>query len=159
VNLNYSSIDFSGTVQTFREMQIVMILYNSFHQRIVLPAILTVTVNVISTSTFLIVASGSEVPLPLLTFNVVALLIGIAIEVVAFGAAGKIHERSSQMIHQLKHRPVYIKHKLVRLSVRSFVPLKIQFGSTSFMEKSTCLSVIEFTMGQTANLLLTRSQN
>jgi hypothetical protein len=54
---------------------------------------------------------------------------------------------------------MYEGNKILKREVKAFALLKIQFGLRIDMEKSTCLTIIimDFTMGQTANLLLARN--
>jgi hypothetical protein len=108
-------------------------------------------------SVYLVSIAGDKAPVFLLMFNVLVLFSTVIIEIVVFGIAGKIHENSIQLVSAMKKKPLLGKNTLFRHEVKSCPFLKIQFGSRSFMERSTCLTVMDFTMGQTANLLVARN--
>jgi hypothetical protein len=144
-------------LKSLRILQMSVLLFNAFHQRVVLPAILFATIYSLTMSVFFLTVIGDTAPVLLRLFNVVLCVTAIITEIVVFGIAGKVHENSIQLVASMKRKRSYEGNKILKREVKALSYLKIQFGLRSYMEKSTCLTIMDFTMGQTANLLLARN--
>jgi hypothetical protein len=146
-------------LRSIRVLQLSVTRFNAFNQRVILPAIMIVVIGIITKTVLFLTVAGPEAPVVLILLNLLLLSSCTLMEVFGFGMAGKVHEHSLQLIESIKRSPEYARSKLLRLRLKSYPVLSIKFGLTSFMEKSTCLALMDFTIMQTVNLLLARNSN
>jgi hypothetical protein len=108
-------------------------------------------------SIFLSIKFHLDIPLSLFLFNILVIIDSIIFQAIAFGLAGKIHSISEVTIDNWRRVGIVDKKSkaIAFKTLRSLQTIKIKFGSANFLEKNTCLSIIQFTLTSVANMLLT----
>jgi len=139
----------------FREIKQLEILFNSVHQHTILPLFLVAAMICPAISIFLCVGFHNEMPIPLLGFLGLVTFDGMfVILFYLFGYAGRIYGRSRNIIEAWRHNRKTQTDKLAKRYLKALIPIKIRFGATNFMDQSTCLVCVQFTITQAASMLL-----
>jgi len=140
-------------------------VFNEIHQSGILPMTQMCVVGLPVFSICLTVEYYQEIPISLFLFNVLVIIDSMLFQVVAFGVAGIIHSISTKVIANWKRRHFQnrILEKRFRItmgkSLSSLSSIQIKFGSNNFLEKDTCLNIIQFTLTLVANMLLTSERS
>jgi hypothetical protein len=109
---------------------------------------------------FLCVGYHDELPFPLLVFLILVTFDGLfVILFYLFGYAGRIYGQSLETIHNWKHQKGTQRDKLAKRYCMALTPIKIKFGSSNFMDTSTCLICVQFSVNQAASMLLASNRH
>ncbi|CAL8122144.1 unnamed protein product [Orchesella dallaii] len=155
-------------LRKYRQLQILERFLNGIHQDVITGAMLNMLIVCIIISAYSLIHLGWHISIPHLILFSCLLVDCIATIVLAFGAFALVHTESTITLAFLKNLLIpglelkYLRSvglgrfrlKNVKKFVGSFYPLKVQIGNANFIEKTTPITVVEFCIGQTVNLLL-----
>ncbi|CAL8133083.1 unnamed protein product [Orchesella dallaii] len=155
-------------LRKYRQLQILERFLNRIHQDVITGAMLNMLIVSIIISAYSLIHLGSKISVPHLILFSCLLVDCIATIVLGFGAFALVHTESTITLEFLKNLLIprlELKYlccigigkfdlKKIKKFVGSLYPLKVQIGNTNFVEKTTPITVLEFCIGQTVNLLL-----
>ncbi len=133
-------------------MQLMMIQFNEMFQNFLLPLLLTGLSFIGTLSIFSTIAFCSSLP-PLILFYMGSVTI-VFLAGVIYSAACNIHESSRKWLVSLKTMQTSKNLNLDKRKLFYLPMLKCRFGYWNFLERSTCLVVLDFTAASVLNLLL-----
>jgi len=142
-------------MREYQHLQLIMKNLNSTYQHVIMPSLQAAAIVLGSTSLYLNIAFGLQLPVLWLLICILSTLLCIFLESVPFSVAGKINTLSNSIRARLRRDYVVNKNRLLSRTLKSLREMKIMFGYSNFMEVGTCLVFLNFTANVTINLLLT----
>ncbi len=146
-----------STIQLYRHIQILERIFNTIFSTYGLMTVLQWIAAVVQIFSFyLIIKLHSTLTIP--QWILVALMGGdsLLFSGFVFGVAAKVHQRSTESLLLFQRKSKVERDPWMKRFYRSSWPIKIGFGSVSYVGSLTPLSFMNFNIYQTANLSMLR---
>lgn len=145
----------SRNILRYQKLQLLTKMFNEVHQKGLLPATQLTNIGTSSMSLFLCVGYHDVLPLPLVLFMLLCAIDStVIVQFWIFGLVGNVHQRSLDLLDSWKSQRRIWNNSVMKRRVRGLAPLKIMFGSCNFIEKSTSLVTIDFSVDKAVSLLI-----
>lgn len=162
-NLNFGVLNSNFVhkqLPVYRELQLHSLFFNKMHQDCGIISVMCCIMYAFVISVFALMEYGSQLAFPqIVVFGNVALATFIAM-VFVYGIFAKVNTNSLKALAFLQQRLVPSVrgnrglHVWTSKYIASLPQLKVQIGSTNFVDSFTPLAMLQFCLGQICNLML-----
>ncbi|CAL8145479.1 unnamed protein product [Orchesella dallaii] len=159
LTISHAPSSFFTRLLKYRELQILVRIYNGIQQDIVVVAVLHLVMVGFTVSNFALFRIGFGMRLPFLLMNAMTSFDTFIIIYFYYGCYGRVCQDSFNILSGLMRKPPpgpkgKLDRKLLKHYVVSFSPLKIFLGAVNFLEKLSPIVILDFCLKQVVNLLL-----
>ncbi|CAL8129216.1 unnamed protein product [Orchesella dallaii] len=140
----------------YKTIQIITQIFNESHSTMLIHEVATMALcQTVSAYTLIKTFGNSEnVPLFALFGNIQCLVMSPFVIFGIYGYAGSVWSTSTSVLQKMRTNKLILRSKIQRRTAISLPILKIRFGGTNFIEKTTPLTFMDFNIGRTVDLLL-----
>ncbi|CAL8068669.1 unnamed protein product [Orchesella dallaii] len=146
--------NFYGSVSTFRQIQIIMIEFNSYHQNYNSVVKIGYMVIGIDIGLYALVRLYDSLLVPQIITYMIAVIELFCVILFAYGLKACVYVASKQLLKDIKGLNMLNGHKWFRRYIRSWPVLKVYLGSVNFIDEVTPLRILDFAISQLVSLLL-----
>lgn len=158
---DFKNSEVLNLLQVYKQLQVLVRYYNKIQQDAFIVVFLVFSGYALVLSVFAILHNGySLTTLQLILFACIGIDGFLAIIVIC-GAFARLHTKSTDTLKYLQTKFVcsYVTTKKsgfkgVKMTLASFTPLQVNFGSVNYIEKMTPMTMFDFCILQLMNLLL-----
>lgn len=160
INVKNSKFGTYGGIKVYRKLQLMILLFNRFHQGLFLPTFLFIVgvSFVIPLFAFITAADTMSVP-QIFIFGSAIVQVPLCLAM-AFDTFGGIYDDSLNA-KQAFHEAIFnleskFERKIFSKCVRSLSPLRVMIGSVNYFDRLTSMTFVDFCVDILVNLLLLR---
>ncbi|CAL8068663.1 unnamed protein product [Orchesella dallaii] len=152
--ISINSINFYGEVAIFRQIQIITIEFNDYHQKYnSVTKLIVMGLGIVIAMFALIRLHGNLLAPQFLIFGSTVMEFFCAI-VFSYGVKACVYLVCKQLMHDTQAMHSLQRHKWFRRYFKSWPILKAYLGSVNYIDQLTPLNVMDFSITQLVNLLL-----
>lgn len=146
-------------LKIYRELQLLCKLYNIIQKDIVIAVILWCATSGLIICLYCFISLGSGITLPQLMMLGLILLDAVLGIFIVFGTFGKVNQKSRDVLVTVKEKvipsfPRKGERKWLHKFWVSLPPLKVSVGDVNYVDNTTPLVLLEFSLGMLVSLLL-----
>lgn len=160
LNGSFCSSNIEKQLRKYKELQLHTLFFNQMHQDCIIFSVMWNVMYGFIISVFALAEYGSQLTFPqVVVFGNIAFATFIAM-VVVYGIFAKVNSNSLKALAFLEQRviPSIREHRKLRKWTKKYIAslpqLKIQLGTTNFVDGFTPLVMLQFCLGQLCNLRL-----
>lgn len=161
--ISFSKVEIMQLLQrklaVYRELEILSKLYNFIQKDVIIISIMGSVILGIVASLYCFISLGADILLPQFIIFSVILINSVTVIVVVFGTFGQLNDKSIHVLDKIKKKVIpkfrnKTERKWLSKCVRSMPPLKVRLGNVNFVDSTTPLVLLDFSLGILVNLLL-----
>ncbi|CAL8068665.1 unnamed protein product [Orchesella dallaii] len=153
-NISVNTKNFHGKVSTFRQIQLITVEFNSYHQKYNAVTKISIMVIGIDIALYALIRLYDSLLAPQILTYVTAVFEFFCGILFAYGLKACVYVASKQLLEDTKGLQGLHGHKWFRRYFRSWPVLKVYMGSVNFIDQVTPLTVLDFAISQLVSLLL-----
>ncbi|CAL8147392.1 unnamed protein product [Orchesella dallaii] len=158
-----SEVNTTSMTFMYRKIQLIVESYNRIHSKILISILLlyvsSLVIWAVKFIQFLLIGKFGDPTFLAMSFLVIQTIIHAStIIILLYGTCGNVHDESTKCLVEMRwstfHSGSSYRRKLVLMEVKSLPVLKIEFGASNFIEKTTSIVFLQFALEKIVDCLL-----